>query len=155
MLVHEGEVENKESPFRSTICNEDLLHIKAIKETDIGATSLQRLTEIFYKTLMKPVQGHFILSFHNCFIISCIKKYLRMLTYQIYVDLQWKDWKICSNNIKMGCKTVVRVGTGGWWNYAWDGHKFVCEDDFIVEEPWGMYFVSSKSQITHEFSDPT
>ena len=58
MLVHEGEVENKESPFRSTICNEDLLHIKAIKETDIGATSLQRLTEIFYKTLMKPVQGH-------------------------------------------------------------------------------------------------
>ena len=58
MPAQEGEFDNKKSPFKSTICHEDLLHIKTIKETDVGTTSLKRLTEIFYQTVMKPVQGH-------------------------------------------------------------------------------------------------
>ena len=78
--AYKGELDSKKSPFKSTICHEDLLHIKTVKETDVGATSLQRLTEIFYKTLMKPVQGHFnfeltrlpyhMLHFKNCKMVD-------------------------------------------------------------------------------------
>ena len=50
----------------------------------------------------------------------------------------------------MGCKTVVRVGTGGWWNYAWDGHKFVCEDDFKEEEPCLVYTFGVATDISFE-----
>ena len=53
------EWDNRISPLKDTICHEDLQHIKAIEETNVGTTSLKILTEIFYKTLMKPVQGHF------------------------------------------------------------------------------------------------
>ena len=94
MLVHEGELENKKSPFKSTICPEDLLHIKAIKETDVGATSLKRLTEIFYKTLMKPVQGHI-----NVELTQLLYHKFHFKIFKIVdQDLQWKNKKICSNN---------------------------------------------------------
>ena len=50
---------NRKSPLKAAICLEGLQHIKAIEATNVEATSLKRLTEIFYKTLMKPVQGNF------------------------------------------------------------------------------------------------
>ena len=53
------ELDNRISSLKAAICHEDLQHIKTIEETNVDTTSLKILTEIFYKTLMKPVQGHF------------------------------------------------------------------------------------------------
>ena len=78
MPANEGQLDNKKSPFKTTICREDLRHIKTIKETDVGATSLKRLTEIFYQTVMKPVQGH--INFE--------------LTQLLYHKLHFKNFKI-------------------------------------------------------------
>ena len=41
----------------------------------------------------------------------------------------------------MGCNNVVRLGTSNWGGtmYAWDGHKFGCEDDFSGEGPCLVY----------------
>ena len=32
---------------------------------------------------------------------------------------------------KTGCKKIIRLGRGLWgpWDYCWDGHKYVCQDD--------------------------
>ena len=32
---------------------------------------------------------------------------------------------------KTGCKKIVRLGRGLWgpWDFCWDGHKYVCQDD--------------------------
>ena len=49
----------KVSPFKATVCREDRQHIKVIKETNVETTSPQMLMVILYKTVTKPVQGHF------------------------------------------------------------------------------------------------
>ena len=62
--------------------------------------------------------------------------------------------KNCSNNFQMGCNNVVRLGTGVWvpppLYYAWDGHKFVCEDDFKEEEPCLVYTFGVATDISFE-----
>ena len=54
----------------------------------------------------------------------------------------------------MGCNNVVRLGTGVWvpppLYYAWDGHKFVCEDDFKEEEPCLVYTFGVAKDISFE-----
>ena len=47
----------KKSPFKATICQEDLQHIKAIEATNVQTTPPQMLIAILYKTVTKPVQG--------------------------------------------------------------------------------------------------
>ena len=41
----------------------------------------------------------------------------------------------------MGCKRIVRIGRGMWghWDFCWEGHKYVCEDDFAEEETCLIY----------------
>ena len=45
----------------------------------------------------------------------------------------------------MGCDNVVRLGRGVFYNlagnqqYVWDGHKYVCEDDFKGKKPCLVY----------------
>ena len=45
----------------------------------------------------------------------------------------------------MGCDNVIRLGSGVFYNiganpaYCWDGHKYVCEDDFKGTEPCLVY----------------
>ena len=79
MPVCEGELDRKKSPFKSTICHEDLQHIKTIKNTDVKATSLKRLTEIFYKSVMKPVQGYFNFEQCRCLYQKLHTKYSRFV----------------------------------------------------------------------------
>ena len=54
----------------------------------------------------------------------------------------------------MGCNNVVRLGTEVWvpppLHYAWDGHKFVCEDDFQEEEPCLVYTFGVANDISFE-----
>ena len=52
----------------------------------------------------------------------------------------------------MGCDNVVRLGTGIWKGpeYAWDGYKFVCEDDFKEEEPCLVYTFGVGKDISFE-----
>ena len=83
MPVCEGELDRKKSPFKSTICHEDLQHIKTIKNTDVKATSLKRLTEIFYKSVMKPVQGYFNFELCRCLYHKLHTKYCRFLLIRI------------------------------------------------------------------------
>ena len=47
------------SPFKATICLEDLQHIKAIEATNVDMTPSQKLVEILYRAVTKPVQGKF------------------------------------------------------------------------------------------------
>lgn len=51
----------KKSPFKATICHEDLQHIKAIEATNVETTPPQMLIAILYMTVTKPVQGNFTL----------------------------------------------------------------------------------------------
>ena len=83
MPVWEGELDRKRSPFKSTICHEDLQHIKTIKNTDVKATSLKRLTEIFYKSVMKPVQGYFNFEQCRCLYQKLHTKYSRFVLIRI------------------------------------------------------------------------
>ena len=50
----------------------------------------------------------------------------------------------------MGCNNVVRLGTGIWMYETWDGHKYVCEDDFKEEEPCLVYTFGISSDISFE-----
>ena len=50
----------------------------------------------------------------------------------------------------MGCNNVVRLGSGIWMYETWDGHKFVCEDDFKEEEPCLVYTFGISSDISFE-----
>ena len=44
------------------------------------------------------------------------------------------------NYNKAGCNKIVRLGVGMWdIHQAWDGHKYVCEDDFTEEEKCLVY----------------
>lgn len=45
--------------FRGTTCQEDIEHIKEIKNTNVTATSSSQLTEILYKSVTRPVQGKY------------------------------------------------------------------------------------------------
>ena len=43
--------------------------------------------------------------------------------------------KSVTRPVQAGCNKMVRLGTGTWhMHVAWDGHKYVCEDDFTDEE---------------------
>ena len=37
--------------------------------------------------------------------------------------------------VQMGCNKMTRLGMGSWASaeMGWDGHKYVCEDDFTGE----------------------
>ena len=37
--------------------------------------------------------------------------------------------------VQMGCNKMTRLGMGSWASaeMGWDGHKYVCEDDFTEE----------------------
>ena len=52
----------------------------------------------------------------------------------------------------MGCNKVVRLGSGAWEGpvYAWDGHKYGCEDDFNEEEPCIVYTFGVGREISFE-----
>ena len=52
----------------------------------------------------------------------------------------------------MGCNNVVCLGPGIWKGpeWAWDGHKFVCEDDFKEEEPCLVYTFGVGKDISFE-----
>ena len=42
--------------------------------------------------------------------------------------------------LKAGCNKMVRLGIGEWHKLkAWDGHKYVCEDDFPEDEKCLVY----------------
>ncbi|XP_063729018.1 probable methyltransferase-like protein 24, partial [Symsagittifera roscoffensis] len=83
----------KETPFHSFICKEDLDHVAKIPRLNsAGSRDDKTLATEFWRLITKPVQS--------------------------------------------ACKKLVRVGTGnfplikaaGW--RSWDGHKYVCADDF-------------------------
>lgn len=52
----------------------------------------------------------------------------------------------------MGCKSIVRLGRGLWspWDFCWDGHKYVCEDDFAEEESCLVYTFGVGYEATFE-----
>ena len=53
--------------------------------------------------------------------------------------------------IKAGCNKMVRLGMGTWHQHkAWDGHKFVCEDDFPEEEECLVYSFGVSEDATFE-----
>ena len=41
----------------------------------------------------------------------------------------------------MGCNRMTRLGMGKWYNVemGWDGHKYVCNDDFGGDEECLVY----------------
>ena len=47
------------SPFKATICHEDIQHIKAIEAINVDTTPPQRLVDVLYRAMTKPVQGNF------------------------------------------------------------------------------------------------
>ena len=44
--------------FWFSTCFEDLQHMSLIETTDVVATPTQKLTELFYRAVMRPVQGN-------------------------------------------------------------------------------------------------
>ena len=60
---------------------------------------------------------------------------------------------------KMGCNSIVRLGTGtfnkiqakgGSGLSAWDGHKYVCEDDFIEGKECLVYSFGVSADASFE-----
>ena len=48
---------------------------------------------------------------------------------------------------------MVRLGMGKWLqHYAWDGHKYVCEDDFREEEECLVYTFGVNTDASFEES---
>ena len=48
---------------------------------------------------------------------------------------------------------MVRLGMGTWYqNNAWDGHKYVCEDDFSEEEECLVYTFGVSDDASFEES---
>ena len=52
----------------------------------------------------------------------------------------------------MGCNSIVRLGRGLWglWDFCWNGHKYVCEDDFAEEETCLVYSFGVGYEATFE-----
>ena len=48
---------------------------------------------------------------------------------------------ILARPVQLGCNRMIRLGMGFWANVelSWDGHKFVCEDDFEGDKECLVY----------------
>ena len=52
----------------------------------------------------------------------------------------------------MGCNRMIRLGMGFWASaeMGWDGHKYVCEDDFEGDEECLVYSFGVNVDATFE-----
>ena len=69
------------------------------------------------------------------------------------------DWnvaaffKLLSYPMQTSCKNLKRFGRGRWtWKQGWDGHKFVCLDDFEVNQNCLVYSFGLANEWSFEIA---